>query len=78
MTVRRILIWVIANVAFLLALGAGFVAWAIFAGPSNDFSGPNASARGGLVAVGSGLPLVMLGALVVLNLVYFVLVVRKR
>ena len=78
MTVRRVLLWAAANVALVLALGVGFVAWAVLAGPSSEFSGPNASGRGGLIAVGRGIPLVLLGALVVFNLTWFAFVVRKR
>jgi hypothetical protein len=78
MTVRRILLWVGANVVFVLALGAGCVAWAIFAGPRNEFSGPSASGGGGLIVIGRGILLVFLGALATLNLAWFAFVVRKR
>ena len=78
MTVRRIVLWIAANVAFVLAVGAGLVAWLLFAGTSSRFTGPNASASGGLVAVGRGVPLLLLGALVAFNVAWFAFVVRKQ
>ena len=78
MTVRQIMLWIAANVAFVLALGAGLVAWLLFAGTSSQFTGPNASGRGGLIAIGRGVPLWLLGALVAFNVAWFAFVVRKR
>jgi len=78
MTLRRFLYWITANVAIVLALGVGFVAWALFASASNEFAGASASGRGGLIAIGRGVPLLLFVALVVFNLCWIAFVVRKR
>ena len=74
MTVRRALLWLVANLALILVTSAAFLAW-LMAARATDLTGASASARSVTIPVGA-LLVVVLGTLLVANLAWMLL--RRR
>ena len=75
MTVRRALLWIVANLALIVVTSAGFVAWlAVTRG--TDLTGAPATARSVTIPIGT-LLVVVLGTLIVVNLAWAI-VMRRR